>query len=232
MAHVTSAVTVVSVLPGLLGTYGDVGNEMTLDHRLRARGIPVEVIRVGPDEPVPTSADIYLIGGGEDRAQALATDLIGDALAHAVAGGATVFGVCAGLQIMGESFTDSTGTTYRGLELLDVVSEPLPQRAVGEALVECGIPGVGRVVGFENHRGGTRLGAGAQSFATVVSGTGNALTSATEGAWSGRVVGTYLHGPVLALNPVLADHLLGWTVGALPAIDDDLASRARALRGA
>ena len=29
-----------------------------------------------------------------------------------------------------------------------------------------------------------------------------------------RIVGTYLHGPVLPRNPALADLLLGWVVGA------------------
>ena len=34
-----------------------------------------------------------------------------------------------------------------------------------------------------------------------------------DGAVSGRVVGTYLHGPVLARNPELADVLLSWATG-------------------
>jgi len=230
MGHMTSAVSIMCVLPDLLGTYGDAGNEIALVHRLRARDIPVEVVRVEPGDPVPTSGDIYLLGGGEDRAQALATELIGGSLAHAVDDGATVFGVCAGLQIMGRSFTDSSGATYRGLGLLDVVTEPLARRAVGEAVIECDLPGVGRIVGFENHRGGTRLSAGALPLGTVASGVGNGLTAGTEGAWSGRVLGTYLHGPVLALNPALADQILGWTVGELAPIDDGLAQRARSLR--
>ena len=32
-----------------------------------------------------------------------------------------------------------------------------------------------------------------------------------------RVLGTYLHGPVLARNPALADLLLGWALGVDPA---------------
>jgi CobQ-like glutamine amidotransferase family enzyme len=228
----TSALRIVSVLPGLLGTYGDAGNEIALIHRMRTRGLPVECVHVEPGEPVPVTGDIYLIGGGEDRAQALAVALIGEALGRAVEQGATVLGVCAGLQILGETFTDSSGATYRGLGLLDVVSESLPARAVGEVSVMCGLPGVGRVVGFENHQGGSRLGPSAQPFAVIESGVGNGLTAGAEGAIAGRVVGTYLHGPVLALNPLLADYLLAWTVGTLLPIDDARAHRARAIRGA
>ena len=45
-------------------------------------------------------------------------------------------------------------------------------------------------------------------LATVLTGVGNG--DGTEGAYSGRVVGTYLHGPALVRNPSLADMLLGW----------------------
>ena len=40
----------------------------------------------------------------------------------------------------------------------------------------------------------------------AIAGVGNG--GGTEGAQQGSIVGTYLHGPVLALNPVLADALL------------------------
>jgi CobQ-like glutamine amidotransferase family enzyme len=230
MAGVTGTVTIVNVFPGLLGTYGDVGNAIALTHRLRERDLPVEVLDVEPGDPIPTVADIYLLGGGEDRSQALATGLIGDALTRAVDHGATVFGVCAGFQILGRSFTDATGATYPGLGLVDVVTEPLAQRAVGEMVADCTLPGVGQLVGFENHRGGTLLGIGVAPLGLVTSGIGNALSQHTDGASSGRVLGTYLHGPVLALNPALADHILAGVMGALPPIDDDRALRARALR--
>jgi CobQ-like glutamine amidotransferase family enzyme len=64
----------------------------------------------------------------------------------------------------------------------------------------------------------------------VVAGVGNALTPGTEGAYAGRVLGTYLHGPVLVLNPALADFLLEGVVASLSPIDDALALRARAHR--
>jgi CobQ-like glutamine amidotransferase family enzyme len=43
----------------------------------------------------------------------------------------------------------------------------------------------------------------------------------TEGAYAGRILGTYLHGPALVRNPGLADLLLGWAVGALPPLDQE-----------
>ena len=68
------------------------------------------------------------------------------------------------------------------------------------------------LTGFENHSAVTTLGPGSRRLAQVVRGVGNGSGDGTEGAWSGRVLGTYLHGPVLARNAALADLLLGWAM--------------------
>ncbi len=68
-------------------------------------------------------------------------------------------------------------------------------------------------------------------MARVTAGVGN--DGATEGAWRGKLLGTYSHGPALARNPALADLLLRWATGAqhLPPLDDTWADRLRAERG-
>ena len=88
------------------------------------------------------------------------------------------------------------------------------------------------------------VGPGARPLATVEHGVGNGGGDGTEGAWSGRVLGTYLHGPVLARNTALADLLLGWalapdgsppgTVAELEPLDDfeELALRSERLEAA
>ena len=74
-----------------------------------------------------------------------------------------------------------------------------------------------RLTGFENHQGVTRIGPGARPLARVLTGVGNG--DGTEGAYAGRVLGTYLHGPALVRNPGLADLLLAGRSGALPPLD-------------
>jgi len=224
-----AGVTIVNVFPSLMGTYGDIGNEFALAHRLRLRGITAEFLRIEPRMSVPVAADLYLVGGGEDRAQVLAASLLGNAMRSAVANGASVFAVCAGFQILGESFTDSQGQTHAGLGLLDAVTAPMKERAVGEVITSASLP-VGAIVGFENHRGATTLGPDATPLGRVITGVGNGDGHRTEGALQGRIMATYLHGPVLALNPALADELLSRIVGPLPPVDDELADRARARR--
>ena len=106
------------------------------------------------------------------------------------------------------------------------------KRQVGNILArpgrELGLP---ELIGFENHGGATVLGAGATPLGVVEVGIGNGSTGSvgrrTEGAVQGNVVGTYLHGPALALNPGLADFLLAAVLGPLQPIDDTLAERLR-----
>ena len=224
-----AALTVVNLLPRLMGTYGDTGNELALAFRLRQRGINAGFLRIEAGQPIPTSADLYLLGGGEDRAQPLAADLIAEPLARALAEGAYVFAVCAGFQILGRAFTDSRGRAHDGLGVLDAVTAPMPDRAVGEVIVNPSLP-VDAIVGFENHRGGTTLGPGAKPIGHVLEGVGNGDPQRSEGATQGRILATYLHGPVLALNPTLADLVLSHVVGPLEPIDDSYAERARSRR--
>ena len=60
----------------------------------------------------------------------------------------------------------------------------------------------------------------------MLSGVGNGGGDGTEGARSGRVLGTYAHGPALARNPSLADLLLAWATGSVPAPLADVEERA------
>ncbi|GLY20607.1 glutamine amidotransferase [Micromonospora sp. NBRC 101691] len=230
----TESLRIVWVYPDLLSTYGDRGNVLILARRAQQRGMPVEVLEVRSDQRLPTAADIYLIGGGEDGPQALgAQRLLADGGLHqAVAQGAVVFGVCAGYQLLGTSFF-AKGTRCQGLGLLDLESDRGPSRAVGELAGDIdprlGLPPLS---GFENHGGRTHLGPGVAPLARVTAGVGN--DGQTEGAWRGKLLGTYSHGPALARNPALADLLLRWATGAhqLPPLNDTWPDRLRAERQA
>jgi CobQ-like glutamine amidotransferase family enzyme len=193
------------IYPDLLSTYGDRGNVLVLERRARLRGIPVEIIEVNSDQQVPRDGDIYLMGGGEDLPQTLATRrLLADGGLHAAAErGAVVFAVCAGYQMMGVEFGGADDTAVQGLGLLDIRSGRGERRAVGEIVADVD-PGlnVGRLTGFENHQGVTRLGPGVRPLALV-------------------------------RNPNLADLLLFWAVGPLPPFPpeaEELAKRLRAER--
>lgn len=210
-----STVRIALLLPDLLGTYGDRGNAVVLAQRLKWRGYDAEIDTVlSSASAIPRSCDLYLIGGGEDVAQQAAVRFLSrsDGLQRAAAAGTPVLGICGGLQVLGTRFTTGDGAHHDGLGLVDVTTEPGDGRAIGEITTQCTLPGVGLLTGFENHLGRTVLGADTQPLGRVHSGIGNGDTD-TEGAVSGHVICTYLHGPVLARNPALADTLLQWAVG-------------------
>jgi len=229
-----SGLRLVWVYPDLLSTYGDRGNLLVLERRARLRGLGVEAVLVNADQPVPRQADIYLMGGGEDLPQILAARRLraDGGLAAAAQGGAVVFAVCAGYQLLGTEFGGEDGQPLPGLEILNIASGRGQRRGVGEILADVDPSlGVPRLTGFENHQGVTRLGPEVAPLASVVTGVGNG--DGTEGALAGRVVGTYLHGPVLVRNPGLADLLLAWAAGPLPPLqaeDEEWTQRLREQR--
>ncbi|MEV7728574.1 glutamine amidotransferase [Streptomyces sp. NPDC087917] len=221
-----NSLRLVWVYPDLLSTYGDQGNALVVERRARQRGLDVQRVDVRSDQPIPTSGDIYLIGGGEDRPQRLAAErLVRDGgLQRAVSNGAIVFSVCAGYQILGNEFVNDMGQRQEGLGLLDVVTlRGEGERCVGDVLGDIdprlNLP---PLTGFENHQGVTHLGPRAKPFARTRLGRGNGTGDGTEGAYQDTVFGTYMHGPVMARNPLIADLLLklALDVNALPAIDD------------
>jgi CobQ-like glutamine amidotransferase family enzyme len=160
---------------------------------------------------------VYLLGGGEDTAQLFAADWLRrhDQLRRTLETRAVTLAVCAGLQILGRTMSDSKGQHYPGLDLLNITTAPGRQRAVGEVVASCAVPGVGSLTGFENHRGVTTLGPGTAPLGRVLTGTGNGTGTKYrgEGVLTERIIGTYLHGPVLARNPALADHILHLATG-------------------
>lgn len=212
----SGGVRIALLLPDLLGTYGDRGNVLVLEQRLAWRGIPSETVTVLSSAPeVPESCDVYLLGGGEDVAQTAAMRVLSRSpgLQRAAARGVPVLGICGGLQLLGTEFTTGDGVRHEGLGLVDAVTEPGGERAIGEVTANSVLAGVGMLTGFENHLGRTRLGAGSVPLGRVTRGIGNGHERA-EGAVRGHVVCTYLHGPILARNPALADLLLEWAMGA------------------
>ncbi len=223
---------VVEVHPLLTAAQGDVGNARVLRHRAAARGLPVTVVTVDGDDALP-AADIYLLGGAEEVEQAeLARRLRAEAgLSAGASNGAAVLAVGAGFEVIGEWFDGVDGARHDGLGLLD--TRTTLGTLAEAAVVTYAAPGLGlpALSGYETHRGRTDLGPGVRPLAQLEVGTGNGGRPAADGAVVGHVIGSYLHGPVLARNPELADLLLGWALGRdLAPLPSGYAEQARAQR--
>jgi CobQ-like glutamine amidotransferase family enzyme len=219
------SLVIVRLYHDLLGTYGDQGNAEILVHRAKARNLDVDLVEVTPGMAVPRSGDIYLLGGGEDGPQSAALEMLKSdgGLNYAAAGGATVLAICAGFQIIGESLPDSSGQITAGLGLVDAhtIYDSSP-RSVGELVIQPSRGELPMLTGFENHQGLTRLGSDMPPLGLVRSGVGNGFDK-HEGVWHGNVFGSYMHGPVLARNPELADAVLQCAAGPLAKYVDPFA---------
>ena len=226
--------------PAELNIYADRGNIAVFRRRCEWRGIACRVTEAGLGDPIdPDAHDLFYLGGGQDRDQAVvAPDLVagkGAALRAAADSGAVVLAVCGGYQLAGHGYRATDGSSLPGVGLLDAHTVAGSTRLIGDLAIEAELDGeLRRVVGYENHAGRTRLGPGARPLGAVLAGAGNDGESRAEGAVRDRVIGTYLHGPLLPKNPWLADRLIAWALqrrtGRAPDLEplgDELEAKAR-----
>ena len=222
-----STLRVCSLYPELMNIYADRGNIAVLRARCEWRGLGFELSASTLEEALdPAVADLFYMGGGQDRDQALvARDMVAtkrDALHAAADRGAVVLAVCGGYQLLGHGY-QMGDEELPGVGLVDLhtVREP-GERLIGNCAIEADLGTGPRVIaGFENHGGRTYLRAGEQPLGRVLRGHGNNGKDGFEGVHRGSVIGTYLHGPLLPKNVWLADRLIELALGVdLEPLDD------------
>lgn len=235
-------VVIAQLFPDRLNLYGDRGNVAALAQRAAWRGAIVERRDIRTDASADEFADLDVIvaGGGPDGDQiavAHALDRLGDPLAEALAGGASLLAICGAYQNLGRYYASSRGDLLHGPALLDVetAAPAVGRRMVGGVVVtlpaDLPIAAAGRasaeaadqageeqtLVGFENHAGRSYAGSTARPLGRVGIGQGNngedrsegLLAMPGEGGLAGLRLASYLHGPLLPANPHVADLLLG-----------------------
>ncbi len=235
---------VLHMYPNMLDLYGDSGNMELLSYRLKMRGYGFirDQYTIGDGEKTDFSSyDLIYLGGGADFEQQLLADDLNsckDKLLHAYKSGVFLLMICGGYQLMGQYYKDSNGQKIPGLGLFDyytVASTDKRKRCIGNIVIETEIEGEKyKVIGFENHGGMTDN--VSTPFGKVIFGNGNKFGSETEGYTEKNVIATYLHGPLLSKNPVLADHILSYCLSrkqgsavSLEPLDDGLENRCRSV---
>ena len=228
-----------ALYPEQMNIYADRGNMIFLARRCEWRGIGFEHVAAGLGEGFdPGAHDLIYIGGGQDRDQRrVAEDMLRakrEGVAAALADGASLLAVCGGYQLLGHSYQlGDERIAGLGLADLETVREDGP-RLIGNVAIEVDLgSGPRTLAGFENHGGRTHLGPGAHPLGRVITGRGNNGRDGYEGVRDGRMIGTYLHGPLLPKNAWLADHLIAQAIarreGAEPQLqplDDSLEAAA------
>ena len=227
-------ITLVHLYPREMSIYGDLGNTRCLASRIKRHGYEVRVHDHHPGGTLPDEPHLFMGGGGQDSGQSRVEDdlvVIGPRLHDLAADGVPMIMICGMYQLFGNAFITVEGEELPGLGILDVTTRGNPTRMIGGIVLDTDF---GEVVGFENHSGATVLGSGQAAFGRVRAGHGNNGTDRTEGAVTGNVIGSYLHGPILPANPRVADHLIACAAERATGrpfepgvVDDGLADEAR-----
>lgn len=236
-------ITVLWMYPDLMSTYGDRGNVITLQKRLKWRGIKTEVIKHDlyskPDDI--SKADIIFMGGAQDRQQKLVSDDLfskkGDLLRQKIEEGVPGLFICGAYQFLGNYYIPAEGSKIPGLSIFDAFTKHFGSekpRAIGNIIMKWNNT---KLVGFENHGGRTYLGDKVKPFGEVIKGYGNNGEDKTEGAEYKNAFGTYLHGPILPKNPEFADYLIQKALDlkykekiSLTKLNDNLENKAKEMK--
>lgn len=219
--------------PDVLNLYGDRGNILCMERRLRWRGIDVRTTGVSVGETLHAADyDLFFIGGGQDFEQEVLLEDLHQGkdaeIRAAVEDGKTFLAICGGYQMLGNYYKTWDGQQCDFVGALDLYTVGCRDRMIGNYLFTCDeLEGVD-IVGFENHSGKTYLGSGVRPMGRVLSGHGNNGEDGFEGARYQNVFATYSHGCLLPKNPVLCDHILRTALAArygavdLAPLDDTL----------
>lgn len=199
---------ILHLYPRELGINGDRGNVLVLATRARLRGFAASVLEWELGSTDLPDADIVVVGSGPLSAQRAVQPhllVIAERLRRLADDGVPFLAVSGGMQLLGESVALVDGSTLEGAGVFPVATTLTPTRRVGNIVVDTP---TGALVGYENH-GSTLDVRGHETLGSVRRGFGNSGQGGGEGIRLGSLVGTHLGGPVLALNPLLADDILG-----------------------
>ncbi len=226
------------VYPRLMNVYGDRGNIIVLQKRCEWRDIEIEIkyLDAPLDEKELETCDLLMMGGAQDQQQKIVSEDLKkktNSLEEAIEKGIPGLYVCGAYQFLGKYYREADGTEIPGLGIFDVHTiNPGKERLIGNLAAESEICGI--LVGFENHGGRTYLGKDVKPLAIVLKGFGNNAEDSSEGAVYKNSIGTYMHGPILPKNPMLADWLLNKALEKkykkrvkLSPLDDSLEEKAR-----
>ena len=198
--------------PDLLDLYGDSGNIEVLKYRLKKRKIKciVDTYSILEEKPNFEEYNLIFMGGGADKEQQiLSNDLLQykDDIKKAIEKGTFILLICGGYQLFGKYYKDSSGKIIEGLGIFDYYTESSKKkRNIGNIVIDANIDNIStKVIGFENHGGITKN--VKTPFGKILYKNKN-NKSRYEGFMVDNVIGTYLHGPLLSKNPILADYII------------------------
>lgn len=204
---INRTLVIASLFPSILNTNGDAANARVLAQRARWAGLDdVRLVEVEEADQLPNDASVVVVGACGDPDVGRAFDAlfsVKQALHDAAAASVPLLAVATGWNILSQKFPVDERSLAPGLGLFSGSARRSTQRFSDDLIADSVH---GQLVGYENHSDSYIMGQDEQPLGHVVYGSGN--SDGTEGVINGSLIGTHLHGPVLARNPALADYLL------------------------
>jgi len=225
----------------IMDLYGDKGNMMVLQKRCEDRQIDfhLETCAIGEKKDL-SSFDLVFLGGGADKEQiSLIPDLLKrkESIQKAMDENTFILLICGGYQLFGQYYITADGSRIEGLKFYDYYTDTGKQgtRCIGNIIIDAKLDELHtKIIGFENH-GGQTLHV-THPLGKVLHGFGNAFDADYEGFYDGKILGTYLHGPLLPKNPDVADFVItkaiqkrnpDFTINDLKPLDNTFEENAR-----
>ncbi|CAB4628641.1 MAG: hypothetical protein F2613_00470 [Actinobacteria bacterium] len=202
------------LFPSQLGLNGESGNLDCLVQRLKWAGIDSSVKIFDGTGSIGSDFDAVFIGSGTLAGALEALEMIEGQAAKVrelAARGTPFFALGLGWEILGESIELMDGRTVAGVGVFPSRSVRVAQRASAESY---GFDGNGELTtGYANHSAEIELLNDAKALVSLKAGFGNssmqsAKQKSDEGVLEGNLMGARLNGPLLPLNPHLADAFL------------------------
>jgi CobQ-like glutamine amidotransferase family enzyme len=221
---------ILHLYPDTLKLNGERGNVTALKFRAEKLGLTVRVldVEIGSELPVKRPHIVFLGSGTLAATLVAAADLQGkgDQIHRWVVAGTKVLAVGSGFDLISQGLQLADGTFVQGLGLTNTTHTIEPNYLVGEVELTNGL------AGFINSNRSIRRGIGVQQLGEVRASDAKALIGYIDGYSDGIVIASNVQGPLLPMNPKLADLLISWVYPKLtkaPSLKsiDLLATKAR-----
>ena len=236
-------ITIAHLFPQQLGLNGEVGNVTAISKRLEWSGFESRVHQVSQLEDFPSESSFVFIGSGTVAGQlSVLSSLTAmkEKLFELSQSGVPILAVGAGWELLGKSLEIADGTKIQTLGLFPSIAKHVSVRASCESY---GFDFQGNLTtGYSNHSSEIALDSGVSPLVNLLVGNGNSSISpakvrSDEGLVQGNLIASRLNGPLLPINPHLADYILNLGLKRLgleyksstpeSKIADDYAAKAR-----
>lgn len=208
-------INIVHLFPEQLGLNGERGNVQCLQSRLHWAGIESSIHEVSKKADFPRTVDAVFIGSGTFSGALEALELMqpfSSLLRDLASSGVPILALGLGWEILGKEIVLLDGSKVSGIGIYPSRSSRVEKRASCEAF---GFDSFGNLsAGYANHSSEIFLLEDSEPLIRLEYGYGNSsLTEAPKSAGEGmthkNLMAARLNGPLLTLNPHLADAFLG-----------------------